>query len=230
MIYAINKATELGKDLLTLCCNGPSYKSIEPEFLQREPFIKILSIKYLETDWKWIAYQTAALKNWRKETSERLWKEEGVDKPILHSLIMLNNCLLTLAKNAIDLIDSESLIQFLVPWYRMEKHHLGILVCLQNTFPSSPNIAFKLERKAVLKAVQASKKIKYMDDPVIAKAAKITTMKDQWLVQQGKATAETKAQLKKAIKGEKKEREKADKVRGKSQQQQDIKRLAITNC
>lgn len=50
IIYTINKATGLGKDLLTLCCNGLSCKSTEPEFLQREPFIKILSTKYSETD------------------------------------------------------------------------------------------------------------------------------------------------------------------------------------
>lgn len=47
-----------------------------------------------------------------------------------HSLIMLDNCLLALAKNAAVLIDLESLIQFLLPWYKIEKHHLNILACL----------------------------------------------------------------------------------------------------
>lgn len=48
--YAINKATKLRKNLPTLCCNGPSCKSTEPKFLQREPFIEIFLIKYLEID------------------------------------------------------------------------------------------------------------------------------------------------------------------------------------
>lgn len=128
MTYAINKATKLGKNLPTPCCNGPSCKSTKPEFLQRELFIEIFPTKYLETNWEWIAYQTTALKNWRKETLECLLKKERVDKPIPYSLIILDNCLLTLAKNAAVLVDSESLIQFLSPCYRMEKHHLGILV------------------------------------------------------------------------------------------------------
>lgn len=229
MTYAINEATGLSKDLPTPYCNGPSCKSTQPEFLQREPFIEIFSTQYSETDWEWIAYRTAALKNWRKKTSERLWKEKRVDKPMSHSLIMSDNCPLALAKNANDLVDLESLIPFLVPWYGIDKHHPGILACLQSTLPSSPNVPSKLERKAVLTAARTSKKIKYMDDPVVAKAAKITAMRDHWLVQWGKATTEMKARLKKATEGEKKEREKADKAREKSQQQQNIRRLAITN-
>lgn len=33
MTYAINETIGLGKNILTLCYNSPSYKSIEPEFL-----------------------------------------------------------------------------------------------------------------------------------------------------------------------------------------------------
>lgn len=80
-----------------------------------------------------------------------------------------------------------------------------------------------------MKAARASKKMKYMDDLVVAEAAKITAMRDQWLVQRGKATAKIKARLKKATDAEKKERKKANKAKKKSQQQQDIRRLAITN-
>lgn len=149
---------------------------------------------------------------------------------MLYSLIISDNCLLALAKNAAILIDLESLIQFLSPWYGMEKHHLDILACLQSILPSNTNATFKLEQKTALKVAQASKKMKYIDDPVVAEAAKITAMRDQWLVQQGKAKAETKACLKKAADGEKKEREKADKAKKKSQQQQNIRQLAIINC
>lgn len=160
MIYAINKATRLGKDLPTPCCNGLSYKSTEPKFLQKEPFIDISLTKYLEIHQEWIAYQTAALKNWKKETSKRLWKEERVDKPIVYSQIMLDKCQLILAKNLTDFVDLESLIKFLVSWYGIENHHLGILAYLLSTLPSSPNVTSKLERKAVLTATRASKKIK----------------------------------------------------------------------
>ncbi len=71
--------------------------------------------------------------------------------------------------------------------------------------------------------------MKYIDNPVVAETTKITVLRDQWLVQQGKATVETKAQIKKAVEAEKKEREKANKIKKKSQQQQDIRRLALTN-
>lgn len=93
---------------------------------------------------------------------------------MLHSLIMSNNCLLALAKNATVFVDSESFIQFLSPWYRMEKHHLGVLACLQNTLPSNTNAISKLKQKAA----QISKKIKYIDNLLVAEATKITAMKD----------------------------------------------------
>lgn len=135
-----------------------------------------------------------------------------------HSLIMSDNCLLILAKNAVVLIDSESLIQFLTPWYRMEKYHLDILACLQSTLLSNTDTASsKLKQKAALKATWVSKQIKYMDDPVVTETAKIIAMRNQWLVEQGKVIVETKTRLKKAIDAEKKEREKADKAKEKSQ-------------
>lgn len=80
---------------------------------------------------EWIVYQTTILKVWRKEISEHLVKKKGVNRPImLHSLIMLDNCLFALAKNAVVLVDLESLIQFLILWYKMENHYLGILAYL----------------------------------------------------------------------------------------------------
>lgn len=50
MTYIINKVIKLSKDLLILYKSDLNYKSIEPKFLQREPFIEIFFIKYLETD------------------------------------------------------------------------------------------------------------------------------------------------------------------------------------
>lgn len=230
MTYAADETTGLAKALPIPCCNGPSCNSAEPEFLQREPFINTLPTKYTEADQEWIAYRTAALKNWRKETSERMWKEEGVNKPMPHSLIMSDNCLLALAKNADLFVDAESLIQFLVPWYGMKKHHVGILECLQSIRSGNNDAGSRLERKAALQSARTSKKIKYMDDPVIAEAARITALRDQQLIQRGKPSAGTKARIKKAAEVEKKEKEKADKAREKNQQRQDIRRLAIANC
>lgn len=72
MTYTINKVTGFGKDLPTPCCNGFNHKNTEPEFLQRELFINIAPTKYSKSDWEWIAYQTATLKTWKKETSKYL--------------------------------------------------------------------------------------------------------------------------------------------------------------
>ena len=68
-----------------------------------------------------------------------------------------------------------------------------------------------------------------MDDPVVAEAARITALRDQWLIQRGKPNAATKARMKKAADAEKKEQEKQAKAKEKDQQQQDIHRLALTN-
>lgn len=65
-----------------------------------------------------------------------------------------------------------------------------------------------------------------MDDPVVAR---ITALRDQWLVQQGKPSAATKARIKKAAEIEKKEKEKYAKAKEKGQQLQNIRRLALTN-
>lgn len=89
--------------------------------------------------------------------------------------------------------------------------------------------SFRLDQKAALKAARASKKIKYMDDLVVAEAAQITGLRDQWLIQRGKPTAETKARIRKAAKAEKKEQEKINKAKVKNQQVQDVRRLAISN-
>lgn len=67
-----------------------------------------------------------------------------------------------------------------------------------------------------------------MDDPAIAEAARITALRDQWLIQRGKANKDTKARMKKAAQAEKKEKERSDKAREKNQQQS-IRRLAISN-
>lgn len=53
-----------------------------------------------------------------------------------------------------------------------------------------------------------------MHNFVIAKAAKMTILQDQWLLQREKPTAETKTYIKKAIEVEKKKKEKLNKAKG----------------
>lgn len=72
-----------------------------------------------------------------------------------------------------------------------------------------------------------------MDNPEIAQAAQMTTLRDNWLIEIGRHTLQVKACLKKAAEAEKKEKarqEKAyEKAREKSQLQ-DIRRIALANC
>lgn len=82
---------------------------------------------------------------------------------------MSDNCLAALAKSGGKLADFDSLIKFLEPWYSVDKHCTEILAYLDNTTSST-----SIDQKTALKAARASKKIKFMDDPTIAEAAKIT--------------------------------------------------------
>lgn len=68
-----------------------------------------------------------------------------------------------------------------------------------------------------------------MDNPVIAKAAKMTALWDQWLLQRKKPTAKRKTQVKKTAKLEKKEKEKSDKVKAKNQLLHNIRCMASIN-
>lgn len=98
---------------------------------------------------------------------------------MFYSLIMLNNCLFAIAKNVDLLINEKTLIQFLIPWYRIEKHHLAILAYLESTFPSNNNKISRIEQKTALKAVQAFKKVNFLNNLVITKTTKIIALKDQ---------------------------------------------------
>lgn len=76
-----------------------------------------------------------------------------------------------------------------------------------NTLPS------KAERREILKAARTSKKIKFMDDPAIAKADYITKMRDQWFISNNKTNPDLKARLKKAKEAKRKQQVKLDKNR-----------------
>lgn len=195
------------KALPQLCCNGSSCQSQEPDFMKRDFFIDTSTPKYTETDREWIACRSSALKVWRKETSDRLWSAAGVTRSMSDTLLMPDAYLAALAKLGGGLLNCAQLIDFLKPWYGVAKHADEILLCLQKNSPSTPDVLFdvssKAKRKATLKALRTSKKLKYMDDPQVAEEARLTTLRDQWLIAHGKPTPGTKARMKKAAEAEK---------------------------
>lgn len=221
------------KPLPVLCCNGPSCLSLEPDFMQREPFIEASSIKTTKIDREWIACRTLELKKWRKQTAIDVWRAKKVEEDMPDSLIMPDDCLLALAKSGASL-NHDQLVEFLKPWYGMAKHADGILIVLQKNRPhldtqvSPPfELPSRSERKSVLVALRTSKKLKNMDDPAVAEEARMTELRDKWLIKRGKATPETKARMKKAAAVEKKLLEKQDKAKAKNQGL-NVKRLALT--
>lgn len=97
MTYAQSKDT---KELPVPCCNGPSCNLVEPDFITRELFIDTTNPLITETDQEWMACQTLKFKKWRTKTSTRYWKVSRVKKGMPKGLIMLDNCLVALAKSS----------------------------------------------------------------------------------------------------------------------------------
>lgn len=221
------------KLLPTLCCNGSGCNSKDPEYLEREPFVKPVAIKYSEADREQIACRSAILTKWQKAKSQALWREDDLDG-MPESLLMSDQCLLALAKEGEKLDERAKLQEFLRPWPDLEKYvdELFTCLCQSSSHGDSNTIPSKAQRREILKAARASKKIKFMDDPAIAEAAHITTMRDQWLISNNKTNPDLKARLKMAKEAERKQQAKLDKNRQKAQEQaqiNDIRRLAIGN-
>lgn len=106
---------------------------------------------------------------------------------MLPSFIITNNCLAIFAKSKGTFVNSDFCVKFLESWYSLDKYYIEILAYLNNiTFFTLVN------QKISLKAVQVSKKIKFMDNPAIAKVIKITVLRDQWLIQDKKPNKNTK--------------------------------------
>ena len=203
-----------------------------------DSFIDTSTPKYTENDREWIACRSSALKAWRKETSNRLWIAAGVTRSMSDSLLMPDSCLAALAKSGGSLNSQVQLVEFLKPWYGVAKHANDILLCLQKNSLLTPGLdasldqTYKAQKKATLKALRTSKKLKYIDDPKVAKKARLTALRDEWLIACGKPTPETKARMKKAAEAEKKKADKENKARKKAKrksQAMDIRRLAINN-
>lgn len=102
------------------------------------------------------------------------------------------------------------------------------------SIPASSNfkIPSQVDRRAMLKAARASKKLRYLDDPVIVAASEIIACQE-WLIKRGKPTPATKARIKKAAdlaRREKKKEEVRYKKAQETVQSNDIRRIAIGNC
>lgn len=221
------------KPLPTLCCNASGCLSEDPDFLKREPFVKPVTVKYSEAEREWIACRFAALTEWRKEKSEAVWSKDGLDG-MPESLLMSDQCLSSLSKEGEQLDDEAKLQDFLQPWPDLIEYidEIFACICRSSSHGDSSMTPSKAQRREVLKAARASKKIKFMDNPTIAEAARIITMRDQWLISNNKTNSDLKVRLKKAKEAERKQKAKLDKNRQKAQEQaqiNDIRRLAIGN-
>lgn len=94
-----------------------------------------------------------------------------------NKLIISDACLFALAKNGGILKDEAMLRDFLQTWYGADEYCKELLKCL--AWSEQLN---RPARREVLKSAKASKKIKYMDDPIVAEKARITALRDQWLL------------------------------------------------
>lgn len=140
---------------------------------------------------------------------------------------MTDTCLMALVKQSQELDDEEKVREFLRPWPSPYKYADEIFCILQ-----SNSQATKAQRKEALKEARARKKAKFMDDEVIAAAARIMELRDQWLLKHNKMTPDLKARLKKAKKAEQKHQAKLDKNREKAREQaqiNNIRQMALTN-
>lgn len=139
---------------------------------------------FTKVDCEWIAFQTAALKNWKKEVSNQFWIVKGLAADAMPpSLILSDTCLSALVKSGGDLLTDIFLLkEFLKPWHGADRHLDEIFAHLQQSSPSkesSVSLPSRAEQKIVLQAARLSKKLKYMDDPTVTEAAKLTALQDK---------------------------------------------------
>lgn len=191
------------KPLSTLCCNVSECLSDDLDFLKREPFVKPVTVKYSEAERELIACRFAALTEWRKEKSEAVWSKDGLDG-MPESLLMLYQYLSSLSKDGEQLNDEAKLQVFFQPWPDLIEYiqswpdlieyidKIFACICWSSSHGDSSMTPSKAQRREVLKAACASKKIKFMNNPIIAEAARIITMRDQWLISNDKTNPDLK--------------------------------------
>ena len=123
------------------------------------------------------------------------------------SLLISDQCLFALAKEGEKLVDRAKLQEFLWPWPDLNEYVDELFTYLRqsSSYGESDIILSKAQRQKILKAARVSKKIKFIDDPAIVEAARITTMRDQWLISNNKTNPDLQTWLKKAKEAEQKQ-------------------------
>ncbi|MCJ1471185.1 hypothetical protein MMC07_009833 [Pseudocyphellaria aurata] len=154
------------------------------------------------------------------------------------SILLPDCCLTALAKNGKDLLDTATLLEFLKSWNSVERYCDEILSCLQKNSSRvyfqaesdrSEGMPSDAERKAMMQAARLSKKLKGMDDPLVAKASRIDALRDQWRVESGVADDATKARVKKAADAKAKAAKAPMKAGATKDDSLNVRRLALTN-
>lgn len=147
---------------------------------------------------------------------------------------MSDQRLFQLVKKGEELDEKAKLLTFLTLWPDLAEFCDEIFKCFyqSSSFDDSQNLLTKIKKKEIFKAACESKKVKYIDDPIVAETSQITALRDQQIIQNNKINPDLKAQMKKAKVVETKRQAKLDKTWQKVQEQahlNDIKRLAIGN-
>lgn len=151
------------------------------------------------------------------------------------TLLMSDLCLVDLAKRGEEFDDKAKLSAFLSQWLDLDAKcvdEIFACLCRSSSHGNPESLPTRAKRKAVLKAARISKKLKGMDDPVLAEASRITALRDQWMINNNKMNPALKARMKKAKEVEQKQQAQLDKTRQKAQEKahfNDIRRLAIGN-
>lgn len=102
---------------------------------------------------------------------------------MLEGLIMPDNCLVALAKSGGLLATFTQLIKFLEPWHGVSKYADEIFLYLEtNRLLLEPKtelpcqLPSKAQRKANLQTLHTSKKLKNMDDSIVAQDIQMTAL------------------------------------------------------
>lgn len=95
------------------------------------------------------------------------------------TLLMSDVCLISLTKNTKDLKDKTNLRKFIQPWPGVDKFTDNIFACIHQSTSHGTSVPTKIAKKETLKAAHLLKKTKFIDDEMMATAAKIQALQDQ---------------------------------------------------
>lgn len=101
-----------------------------------------------------------------------------------------------------------------------------------NKYSTTSNLLSKSKKKVILTAIWSSKKLKSLNNLVIAEEAYMTVLQNFWLVENRKSNIATKTCLKKVTDAKKKDKKKDNQAKKKAKskdQRLEIRRLVMTN-